>query len=168
MNSPLHEVLGNMFTLQHQDGPARAGEFQTTHGVFQTPAFMPVGTQATVKGVTPEQLKDLKAQIVLSNTYHLHLRPGNEQIKSFGGLHKFMNWSGPILTDSGGYQVFSLTKLRKMSEEGVTFQSHIDGSPIRLTPEKVVKIQENLGVDIMMVLDECMDIRPKKKRLRDH
>ena len=166
MNSPLHEVLGNMFTLQHQDGPARAGEFQTTHGVFQTPAFMPVGTQATVKGVTPEQLKDLKAQIVLSNTYHLHLRPGNEQIKSFGGLHKFMNWSGPILTDSGGYQVFSLTKLRKMSEEGVTFQSHIDGSPIRLTPEKVVKIQENLGVDIMMVLDECLGYPAEKEAVK--
>src|SRR3982751_159675 len=104
-----------MFTLQHQDGQARAGEFETVHGTFQTPAFMPVGTQGTVKGVTPEQLKELKAQIILSNTYHLHLRPGDEQIKNFGGLHKFMNWSGPILTDSGGYQVFSLTKLRKIT-----------------------------------------------------
>jgi len=127
---------------------------------------MPVGTQGTVKGVTPQQLKELNAQIVLSNTYHLHLRPGDEQIQSFGGLHKFMNWSGPILTDSGGYQIFSLTKLRKMSEEGVTFQSHIDGSPIQLTPEKVIKIQENLGVDIMMVLDECLGYPAEREAVK--
>ena len=156
----------NLFTLLHQDGLARAGVFQTTHGLFQTPAFMPVGTQGTVKGVTPEQLRNLNAQIVLSNTYHLHLRPGDEQIKSFGGLHKFMGWSGPILTDSGGYQVFSLTKLRKITEEGVKFQSHIDGRPIQLTPEKVVKIQENLGVDIMMVLDECLGYPAEKEAVK--
>jgi queuine tRNA-ribosyltransferase len=145
-----------LFTLQHQDGSARTGVFSTAHGDFQTPAFMPVGTQGTVKGVTPAQLTDLGAQIILSNTYHLHLRPGDEAIKKFGGLHKFMNWDGPILTDSGGFQIFSLTKLRKIVESGVSFKSHIDGSPIELTPEKVVNIQENLGVDIMMVLDECL------------
>ncbi|MCL4147412.1 UNVERIFIED_CONTAM: hypothetical protein GTU68_056437 [Idotea baltica] len=117
---------------------------------------MPVGTLGTVKGVSPDQLSDLGAQIVLANTYHLHLRPGDKLIKELGGLHRFMNWTGPILTDSGGFQVFSLAKLRKLSERGVQFQSHIDGSPLELTPESVVEIQENLGVDIMMVLDECL------------
>jgi len=146
-----------MFDVIATSGDARRGRFTTKlHGSFETPGFMPVGTQATVKGVTPEQLRALGAEIVLSNTYHLHLRPGDEAIREFGGIHKFMSWSGPILTDSGGYQIFSLTKLRKLSDEGVTFQSHIDGRKISLTPEKVVEIQENLGVDIMMVLDECL------------
>ncbi len=144
------------FTLKSTDGAARTGEFSTAHGTFRTPAFMPVGTQATVKGVSPVQLRELGAQIVLSNTYHLHLRPGDELIRDLGGLHAFMGWEGPILTDSGGFQIFSLTKLRKITEGGVTFQSHIDGRTIQLTPEKVVEIQENLGVDIMMVLDECL------------
>lgn len=144
------------FELRAKDGKARLGIFKTAHGSFETPAFMPVGTQATVKGVTPLQLRELGAQIVLSNTYHLHIRPGDEAIRDFGGLHRFMGWDGPILTDSGGFQIFSLTKLRKISEEGVRFQSHVDGRTIELTPERVVKIQENLGVDIMMVLDECL------------
>jgi queuine tRNA-ribosyltransferase len=146
-----------MFELLKTSGSARRGRFSTAlHGSFETPAFMPVGTQASVKGVTPVQLKELGAQIVLSNTYHLHLRPGDELIRDLGGIHKFMGWDGPILTDSGGFQIFSLTKLRKITDQGVTFQSHIDGRQITLTPERVVQIQEKLGVDIMMVLDECL------------
>ena len=148
-------VPGN-FEILAQVGRARRGVFQTAHGRFETPAFMPVGTQGTVKAVTPTQLEELGAQIVLSNTYHLHLRPGDELIRDLGGLHKFMGWKGPILTDSGGYQVFSLAKLRKISESGVSFQSHLDGKTVLFTPERVVQIQENLGVDIMMVLDECL------------
>lgn len=130
--------------------------FTTMHGSFETPAFMPVGTQATVKGVTTDRLEELGAQIILANTYHLHLRPGDELIGELGGLHRFMGWSGPILTDSGGFQVFSLAKLRKVTREGVKFQSHLDGSPCFLSPEKAVEIQTNLGVDIMMILDECL------------
>ena len=137
-------------------GRARTGRFHTAHGAFDTPAFMPVGTQGTVKGVSPRELSELGAQIILSNTYHLHIRPGDELIRDLGGLHKFMGWSGPILTDSGGFQVYSLARIRRVTDEGVSFQSHIDGSPIDLTPERVVRIQENLGVDIMMVLDECV------------
>lgn len=144
------------FKIFETRNQARTGVLSTAHGDFQTPAFMPVGTQGTVKAVNPRQLKELGAEIILSNTYHLHLRPGDELIKSFGGLHRFMNWDGPILTDSGGFQVFSLSKLRKISDEGVQFNSHIDGKKIFFTPEKVVEIQENLGVDIMMVLDECL------------
>ena len=144
------------FDILAREGRARTGVCSTAHGAFETPAFMPVGTQGTVKGCTPAQLKELGAQILLSNTYHLHLRPGDELIRDLGGLHKFMNWPGPILTDSGGYQVFSLAKLRKLDADGVSFQSHIDGSPVRFTPESVIRIQENLGVDIMMVLDECL------------
>ena len=146
----------NSFNVNIAENLARTGVYQTTHGAFETPAFMPVGTQATVKGLGPKELKELGAQILLSNTYHLHLRPGDELIRDLGGLHKFMAWDGPILTDSGGYQVFSLAKLRKLSDEGVSFQSHLDGSKINLTPERVVEIQENLGVDIAMVLDECL------------
>lgn len=134
---------------------ARLGKITTPHGDIQTPIFMPVGTKATVKAMTPEEVKDLGAQIILSNTYHLFLRPGHELIKEAGGLHKFMNWQGPILTDSGGFQVFSLNNLRKINEEGVTFQSHIDGSKHFLSPEKAVEIQTALGSDIMMAFDEC-------------
>lgn len=148
--------LKNNFSLVAQDGRARAGSFATAHGSFQTPAFMPVGTAATVKGVSPLQLKEIGTEIALVNTYHLHLRPGDETIRDLGDVHKFMGWSGPILSDSGGFQVFSLAKLRKVSEQGVTFQSHLDGTEVRFTPEKVLAIQENLGVDIMMVLDECL------------
>ena len=144
------------FDVLAEDGLARTGVFQTAHGSFETPAFMPVGTQGTVKGVTPRELRELNAQIILSNTYHLELRPGSELIRDLGGLHRFMGWDGPILTDSGGYQVFSLAKLRKLSERGVEFQSHLDGGKVFFTPERVIEIQENLGVDIMMVLDECL------------
>ena len=135
---------------------ARRGVIHTPHGDIQTPIFMPVGTQATVKSMTPEELKDdVKAQIILANTYHLYLRPGHDLVKEAGGLHKFMNWDKPILTDSGGFQVFSLSGLRKITEEGVTFNSHLDGSKHLFTPEKVMKIEEALGSDIMMAFDEC-------------
>ena len=137
---------------------ARLGRVHTPHGTFETPAFMPVGTCATVKTMTPHELKDIDAQIILSNTYHLYLRPGHELIKEAGGLHKFMNWDRPILTDSGGFQVFSLadlSKLRDITEEGVAFRSHIDGSRHFLSPEKAMEIQNALGSDIMMAFDEC-------------
>lgn len=135
---------------------ARRGRIHTPHGTIETPVFMPVGTQATVKSMTPEELKDeVKAQIILSNTYHLYLRPGNKLVKEAGGLHKFMNWDRPILTDSGGFQVFSLKDLRKITEEGVTFTSHLDGSKHLFTPESVMKIEEDLGADIIMAFDEC-------------
>jgi len=135
---------------------ARAGAFKTDHGVVKTPIFMPVGTQGTVKAVNQSYLeKDIKAQIVLSNTYHLYLRPGTDILESAGGLHKFMNWNLPILTDSGGYQVFSLSELRKMKHDGVEFRSHLDGSKHLFTPEKVIGIQRSIGSDLMMPLDEC-------------
>lgn len=134
---------------------ARIGVFKTPHGEIETPVFMPVGTQATVKGLRPEDLKELGAQIILSNTYHLFLRPGEEIIKNAGGLHKFMNWDKPILTDSGGFQVFSLSKLRKISDEGVEFASHISGEKMFITPEKCMQIQNDLGSDIIMQFDEC-------------
>jgi len=134
---------------------ARLGRFYTKHGVVNTPVFMPVGTVATVKAMTPHEVKDLGAEIILGNTYHLMLRPGHEIIRELGGLHKFMAWDGPILTDSGGFQVFSLGDLRKITEDGVYFQSHIDGAKHTLTPESAIEIQEALGSDIMMILDEC-------------
>lgn len=134
---------------------ARRGRITTLHSTIETPVFMPVGTQATVKALKPEEIRDMGADIILSNTYHLYLRPGHEIIKEAGGLHRFMNWSGSILTDSGGFQVFSLGKLRKISEEGVAFRSHIDGSAHMLTPEKAVEIQTALGSDIIMAFDEC-------------
>jgi len=137
---------------------ARRGVVHTPHGDIQTPIFMPVGTQATVKTMTPDELKDINAQIILSNTYHLYLRPGHELVQEAGGLHKFMNWDRPILTDSGGFQVFSLGDLRKITEEGVKFQSHIDGSRHFLTPEKVMEIENALGADIIMAFDECAPI----------
>lgn len=134
---------------------ARLGRLHTPHGIIETPIFMPVGTQATVKSMTPEELKEIGSQIILSNTYHLYMRPGHELIKKAGGLHKFMNWDKPILTDSGGFQVFSLGPLRKIKEEGVEFRSHLDGSKHFLTPEKAMEIQNALGSDIMMAFDEC-------------
>ena len=141
---------------QDKHSKARAGWFQTDHGVVETPIFMPVGTQGTVKAVNQQYLEhEIKAQIVLSNTYHLYLRPGTEILEAAGGLHRFMNWNKPILTDSGGYQVFSLTELRKLKETGVEFRSHLDGSKHFFTPEKVIQIQRSIGSDIMMVLDEC-------------
>lgn len=135
---------------------ARAGLLHTPHGTFQTPMFMPVGTQATVKTMTPEELKAMGSQVILSNTYHLFLRPGPELIEEAGGLHKFMNWDQAILTDSGGFQVFSLGDMRKITEDGVTFRSHIDGSKQFLSPEVATKVQEQLGSDIAMAFDECI------------
>lgn len=146
------------FKLEHTDpgSRARAGRIQTDHGEIQTPIFMPVGTVGSVKSVEQNHLReDVKAQIILGNTYHLYMRPGMETMEAAGGLHKFMHWDGPILTDSGGYQVYSLAAQRKLTEEGVTFKSHIDGSKHLFTPEKVVDIQRQIGSDIMMVLDEC-------------
>lgn len=147
------------FELEHIDKytGARAGTFHTPHGDIKTPVYMPVGTQATVKGVYPRDLKEAGSQIILSNTYHLYLRPGDELVQKAGGLHKFMNWDKPILTDSGGFQVFSLTKLNKIKDEGVYFNSHIDGSKHLFTPEKVMSIEENLGADIIMQLDQCSE-----------
>ena len=146
-----------MFELLAQDpaSKARRGRLRTKRGAIDTPAFMPVGTQGSVKAVSPRELRELDAQIILGNTYHLFVRPGLEVIRHFGGLHKFMNWDGPILTDSGGYQIFSLAKLRKITEEGVHFQNHVDGTPAFITPEIAIEIQATLGADIAMVLDEC-------------
>jgi queuine tRNA-ribosyltransferase len=135
---------------------ARLGRVHTPHGSFDTPAFMPVGTQATVKGMSPDELKEIEAQIILSNTYHLYMRPGQDIVKEAGGLHSFMNWDRPILTDSGGFQVFSLSDLRDIKEEGVTFKSHIDGSKHLFTPERAIEIQNDLGADIIMAFDECI------------
>src|SRR5262249_6279164 len=146
------------FNLISTDGAARRGEFATPHGRIQTPAFMPVGTQGTVKGLTPENVRDTGAEIVLGNTYHLMLRPGAERIAALGGLHKFMNWALPILTDSGGFQVMSLSDLRKVDEHAVTFRSHLDGAMVVLTPERAIEIQGLLGADIAMQLDECLKL----------
>jgi queuine tRNA-ribosyltransferase len=143
------------FTLQATCGRARAGILRTPHGDLSTPVFAPVGTQATVKTMTPRDLRELGATLVLANTYHLYLRPGSELVAQLGGLHRFMGWPGPILTDSGGYQVFSLKTLRQVDDDGVTFRSHLDGSTHHFTPEKVIAIQEQLGPDIAVCLDEC-------------
>nr|WP_314044576.1 tRNA guanosine(34) transglycosylase Tgt [uncultured Leptotrichia sp.] len=149
MNKPIK------YTLEIKDGNARAGVIETPHGKIETPVFMPVGTQATVKAMTKEELEEINSQIILGNTYHLYLNPGDDLVDDFGGLHKFMRWDRPILTDSGGFQVFSLGSLRRIKEEGVHFRSHLDGSKHFLSPEKSISIQNNLGSDIMMVLDEC-------------
>lgn len=141
---------------QDNETRARVGMLETPHGRIETPVFMPVGTQATVKTITPEELKDLRAEIILSNTYHLYLRPGHDLVREAGGLHRFMNWDRPILTDSGGFQVFSLNDLRKISDEGVEFRSHIDGSSHFFSPEKVMEIEMALGSDIAMAFDECV------------
>jgi queuine tRNA-ribosyltransferase len=143
------------YELLAKSGAARLGRFHTPHGVLETPVFAPVGTAATVKALTPAQLKELGATLVLSNTYHLYLRPGDALVRDLGGLHRFMQWDGPLLTDSGGFQVFSQADTRKIDADGVTFKSHIDGSLHRFTPEKSVAIQENLGADIIMAFDEC-------------
>lgn len=148
-----------MYTLKKQEGHARRGEFETPHGTVQTPVFMNVGTAAAIKGaLSAADLKTIGCQIELSNTYHLHLRPGDEIVKTMGGLHKFMTWDRPILTDSGGFQIFSLASLRKISEEGVKFNSHIDGRHIFMGPEESMRIQSNLGSDIAMAFDECIKI----------
>lgn len=143
------------FDIHARDGSARAGVFHTPHGSLKTPVFAPVGTQATVKAVTPSQLVEAGASLVLANTYHLYLRPGAELVAEMGGLHSFMHWHNPILTDSGGFQVFSLAGMRKIDEDGVTFKSHIDGSTHRFTPERAIHVQQQLGADIIMAFDEC-------------
>jgi queuine tRNA-ribosyltransferase len=150
-----HSPSQFQYHLLARHARSRAGIFSTPHGDLLTPVFAPVGTQATVKAVTPRQLAEIGASLVLANTYHLYLRPGDALIAELGGLHEFMNWPGPILTDSGGFQVFSLANQRKIDADGVTFKSHIDGSTHRLTPEKSIAIQENLGADIIMAFDEC-------------
>ena len=159
------------FTLLHQDGHARRGEMTTPHGVVQTPAFMPVGTRGAVKAITHRDLEDMGAEIILGNTYHLYLKPGDDLIARAGGLHEFMGWKRPILTDSGGYQIFSLADRRRISDEGAEFRSHLDGSLHLLTPERATEIQAQLGSDIAMVLDECIattssleDARPAMER----
>jgi queuine tRNA-ribosyltransferase len=143
------------FELEARDGAARAGTWELAHGAVRTPAFMPVGTQGTVKAVSPEELEALGAEIVLANAYHLYLRPGHELIRGLGGLHRFMDWQKPILTDSGGFQVFSLAKINRVTDEGVWFQSHIDGSRHFITPELVIEIEHALGADVTMAFDEC-------------
>lgn len=154
------------FDVLKTDGRARRGRLQTAHGVVETPIFMPVGTKATVKAMLPEELKQLGAQIILGNTYHLHLRPGEDVISELGGLHKFMNWPGPILTDSGGFQVFSLSRLRTLTEEGVTFRSHLDGAKHFISPEKSMEIQMHLGSDIIMAFDECPPYPATEEEIR--
>ncbi|HXZ01610.1 MAG TPA: tRNA guanosine(34) transglycosylase Tgt [Stellaceae bacterium] len=154
------------FCLRARDGAARRGQFATAHGTVETPAFMPVGTAATVKAMRPEDVAATGAQIILANTYHLMLRPGPERIAALGGLHRFMNWPGPILTDSGGYQVMSLAKLRAIDEQGVTFRSHLDGARFTLTPERSVEIQRLLGADIAMAFDECTPFPAEEEEAR--
>ena len=157
-----------MFKLLKTEGKARRGEFTCAHGTVQTPVFMNVGTQAAIKGaLSAEDLENIGCQVELSNTYHLHLRPGDEVVKKCGGLHKFMTWDKPILTDSGGFQVFSLASLRKIKEEGVTFASHIDGHKIFMGPEESMQIQSNLGSDICMAFDECIENPAPRKYVRD-
>ena len=152
-----------MFKLITEEGHARRGEFDTPHGTVQTPVFMNVGTQGAIKGaISAGDLKTLGCQVELSNTYHLHVRPGDGLIKELGGLHKFMGWDGPILTDSGGFQIFSLAKLRSITEEGVQFNSHVDGRRIFMGPEESMRIQVNLGSDIAMAFDECVKIPSPK------
>jgi queuine tRNA-ribosyltransferase len=155
------------FHLHNTDGSARRGEIVTPHGRVQTPAFMPVGTQGTVKGLKPEDVRDTGAEILLGNTYHLMLRPGAEQVAALGGLHRFMNWPAPILTDSGGFQVMSLSQLRKLDKNGVIFRSHIDGAMVELTSERSIEIQSLLGSDIVMQFDECLKLpAPRDEMVR--
>lgn len=155
VNHSENMALGE-FKVHATEGNARRATLMTAHGPVQTPVFMAVGTKATVKAMTPEELKECGTQVVLGNTYHLHLRPGEKTIAAMGGLHKFMNWNGPILTDSGGFQVFSLSQLRNMSEKGVEFRSHLDGAKHFISPEKSMEIQMDLGSDIIMAFDECL------------
>ena len=154
------------FQLEHTDGPARAGEIRTPHGSAPTPLFMPVATQATVKGLTPEEVSGVGGQVVLSNAYHLYLRPGVGTVNSLGGLHGFMRWNGPILTDSGGFQAFSMGSLRKVNDEGIRFRSHLDGSEHHFTPELATMNQVGLGADIIMCFDQCIAYGASEKEVR--
>src|SRR4051794_11242043 len=162
--APMHDAFFS-FRLLATDGDARRGEIATAHGLVATPFFMPVGTQATVKGLTPEAVRATGAELVLANTYHLMLRPGAERVAALGGLHTFMNWPYPILTDSGGFQVMSLSQLRKVADHGVTFRSHIDGARVELSPERAIEIQNLLGSDIAMQLDECLRLPASRGEL---
>src|SRR6266699_3427700 len=153
------------FEVLARDGAARRGRLATAHGVIEPPAFMPIGTAGTVKAMTPEGVAATGARIVLGNTYHLMLRPGAERIAALGGLHRFMNWPHPILTDSGGFQVMSLSPLRKVSEAGVIFRSHLDGATFELTPERAIEIQHLLGADIAMQLDECLKLPAERREV---
>jgi queuine tRNA-ribosyltransferase len=155
----------NEIRILKTSGKARAGELNTQHGIIKTPVLCPVGTQGSVKTLTPQDVNDLGMQMILANTYHLYLRPGIQVIEKLGGLHKFMNWHGAILTDSGGYQLYSLSKLRQINDEGVIFRSHIDGSQHTFTPELAIKYQESIGADIIMVLDECIDHNESRERV---
>jgi queuine tRNA-ribosyltransferase len=155
------------FTLEHQDGAARRATFRTPHGAVETPAFMAVGTLATVKSLDPRELREAGAQMILANAYHLHLRPGDDVVAKLGGLHRFMGWDGPILTDSGGFQVFSLAQLRTVSEDGVEFRSHVDGSTRRFTPESVMQIERNLGADVIMQFDHVIPGQSDAASARD-
>ncbi|HEU4994224.1 MAG TPA: tRNA guanosine(34) transglycosylase Tgt [Gemmatimonadaceae bacterium] len=163
----MSKATGFSFTVQQADGAARSGVFRTPHGDVETPAFMAVGTLATVKSLDPDDLVRAGAQMILSNAYHLHLRPGDELVRDLGGLHRFMGWNGPILTDSGGFQVFSLATLRTVDEDGVTFRSHIDGSPRRFTPETVMQIERNLGADVVMQFDHVIPGQSDAATARD-
>ena len=160
-------MSGFSFTIEHEDGAARAGVFRTPHGPVDTPAFMAVGTLATVKALDPDDLRALGAQMILGNAYHLHLRPGDDVVREMGGLHAFMGWDGPILTDSGGFQVFSLEGLRTISEDGVEFRSHIDGSLRAFTPESVMRIERNLGADVIMQFDHVIPGQSDESAARD-
>ena len=160
-------MTNGIFKLLARDGAARRGELDLPHGKVQTPVFMPVGTYGTVKAMRPSELEDIGAQIVLGNTFHLMLRPGDERIRALGGLHRFMGWQHPILTDSGGFQVFSLGELRKLTEEGVVFSSPVNGDKVRLTPESAMTVQRNLGSDVVMVLDECTAHPATERQARD-
>src|SRR5215813_4785478 len=156
MTSPDDIMRDFGFDLLTTSGHARLGRIRTSHGAIETPAFMPVATQGTVKGLTPSDLRGAGAQIVLANTYHLFLRPGDDVVRELGGLHQFMRWDGPILTDSGGFQVWSLSRLRKITENGVEFRSHVDGSLRSLSPERCIESQDAVGVDVIHPLDECL------------
>jgi len=157
-----------MFELMSKDNNARRGKYTTRHGVIETPVFMNVATQAAIKGaLSSDDLKEVKCQVALANTYHLHIRPGDELIARQGGLHEFMQWDKPILTDSGGFQIFSLASLRKVTEKGVTFNSHVDGRKIFMSPEDSIRIQMNLGSDIMMAFDECVEIPSPRKYVEE-
>jgi queuine tRNA-ribosyltransferase len=159
--------MRDIFSLRSTDETARRGTLTLTHGAVETPTFMPVGTAATVKGLTPDEVRSAHSQIILANTYHLWLRPGRELLAEAGGLHRFMAWNGPILTDSGGFQVFSLQERRTLDDDGVTFQSHIDGSTHRFTPESVIAFEEALGVDVAMVLDVCVKLPATRDELTE-
>ena len=159
-------IVSIEFQIEARSGPARAGHLITPHGEIETPVFMPVGTVASVKGVPQDVLEELDVQILLGNTYHLYLRPGVEQVRKLGGLHRLYGWPRSILTDSGGFQVFSLSDLRKVTEEGVTFRSHLDGSPHFFTPESAMEAQIGLGADIIMAFDECTEYPADTQRVR--